>query len=443
MSGGGIGGALGAGAGMLLAPETGGMSLALPALLGAAGGAGGAALSGGNPLVSGLEGGAGGLAGGFLSGLLSPAADVGTAAGDIINPLDVADTSDQAGMGDLLGTPSLSGMQGTPASAIPSSVQIPGAGSSGSSGGGISDYLSSLNPFGDGSGSSSAANTAASGAASKAGGNSLSDYLLPAGLGLGVLGAFMPSGSNPTSVTGTAGNVAAANPGFTSSLPTYKANVTQTPYQGSWYSYGLRPETPMVQSTLTPTSTPITYSSPAQQIQPLAQGGMVRHFAPGGHVRPIAALQIPMSKMPVRKFAMGGINPPMQPPTGVPPQMGASPMPMQAPPPMARRPDPHAQAAQFQMGQKLGQALRQHIKGTPPGRVHGPGKGQDDAIPAKLSADEYVVPADITSALGDGSSKAGGKELDKMVHAVRAHKTSKGADFPPRAKSPLEYIGRG
>jgi hypothetical protein len=109
-----------------------------------------------------------------------------------------------------------------------------------------------------------------------------------------------------------------------------------------------------------------------------------------------------------------------------------------------QRPNPQAQAAQFQMGHKLGQALRQHLRKsgrTPPGRVNGPGKGQDDVVPAKLSQDEYIVPADVTGMLGDGSSKAGGQELDKMVTNIRAHKTSKGSGFPPKAKSPLAYIG--
>jgi hypothetical protein len=78
---------------------------------------------------------------------------------------------------------------------------------------------------------------------------------------------------------------------------------------------------------------------------------------------------------------------------------------------------------------------------TPTGPVRGKGKGQDDAVPARLSDGEYIVPSEVVSMLGDGSSRAGGKELDKMVTAIRAQKTSKGSGFPPKAKSPLAYIG--
>jgi hypothetical protein len=490
MSGGslgsGIGGALGTGLGMLLAPETGGASLAIPAALGAVGGAGGAALSGGNPLTGGLLGGAGGLSAGFLSGLIG-APDVADAGADAIaNPLDLgtseageaANAVDPEGLGAGLGAEA-PGAQGA-AGALPSTTQLPGtAGSNTNSGSWLSNILGNTPTP---SGGSTAAQVA--GSAATKGSSGLSDYLLPAGLGLGVLGALMPGGSNPTSVSGTANSVAATTPGFTSQLPTYQANVTQTPYQGSWYTYGLRPEAPLVQSTLTPTSTPITSSSAAMPlVAGAAKGGLIHNYANGGAVnnvpvpqqkppvppppqmppmRPLSvqdvvnalpkgvipkgyasgghvySLQIPMSKMPIRKMAMGGQPMPVGP--QMPPQAAPMPSPM-AP---QQRPNPVAQQAQFQLGQKLGQALRHHIRNggqTPPGPVHGPGKGQQDAIPAKLSQGEYIIPADIVSHLGDGSSQAGGQELDKMVHAIRAQKTKNGAGFPPASKGISAYLG--
>lgn len=76
------------------------------------------------------------------------------------------------------------------------------------------------------------------------------------------------------------------------------------------------------------------------------------------------------------------------------------------------------------------------------GRVPGKGSGgHADDVPALLSEDEYVLPAAVVSALGDGSSKAGARKLDKMVKNVRKHKTSKGSGFEPKAKNPLSYVG--
>ncbi len=65
--------------------------------------------------------------------------------------------------------------------------------------------------------------------------------------------------------------------------------------------------------------------------------------------------------------------------------------------------------------------------------IHGPGGGLDDAIPAllggrqpaALSDGEYVIPADVVSMMGDGSSNAGGKKLDQLVAKVRVQKTGR------------------
>jgi hypothetical protein len=75
---------------------------------------------------------------------------------------------------------------------------------------------------------------------------------------------------------------------------------------------------------------------------------------------------------------------------------------------------------------------------------HGDGGGQDDRVPANLSPGEYVMDADVVSALGDGSNAAGAKALDAMRQRVREHKRGAPADsIPPRAKSPLEYFRGG
>ncbi len=64
------------------------------------------------------------------------------------------------------------------------------------------------------------------------------------------------------------------------------------------------------------------------------------------------------------------------------------------------------------------------------GMVSGPGTGMSDDVPfsiegnqpALLSRDEYVLPADVVSQLGDGSSSAGADMLDNFISQVRQTK---------------------
>jgi len=67
------------------------------------------------------------------------------------------------------------------------------------------------------------------------------------------------------------------------------------------------------------------------------------------------------------------------------------------------------------------------------GKLAGPGDGMNDMIPASiqgqqdvlLSDGEYIVPADVVSGLGNGSSDAGAKALDKMADKVRVERTGR------------------
>ena len=74
--------------------------------------------------------------------------------------------------------------------------------------------------------------------------------------------------------------------------------------------------------------------------------------------------------------------------------------------------------------------------------VAGEGDGQSDDIPAWLADGEFVFPADVVSALGNGSTKAGTDKLYEMMHNIRERARSKGPkDLPPPAlKSPLDYL---
>jgi hypothetical protein len=74
--------------------------------------------------------------------------------------------------------------------------------------------------------------------------------------------------------------------------------------------------------------------------------------------------------------------------------------------------------------------------------VTGAGDGQSDDIPAMLADGEFVIPADVVAALGNGSTKAGSDKLYDMMHSIRAyHRAAKPKDLPPPAKkSPLDYL---
>jgi hypothetical protein len=68
------------------------------------------------------------------------------------------------------------------------------------------------------------------------------------------------------------------------------------------------------------------------------------------------------------------------------------------------------------------------------GTVRGPGDGMDDLVPATmddgsqdvlLSDGEFIVPADVVSGLGNGSTDAGAAELDRMMDRVRQERTGR------------------
>lgn len=78
--------------------------------------------------------------------------------------------------------------------------------------------------------------------------------------------------------------------------------------------------------------------------------------------------------------------------------------------------------------------------------LKGPGDGMSDSIPAtiagkqpaRLANDEFVVPADVVSHLGNGSSDAGAKQLYRMMDKVRAARTGKTAQA--KQINPNKYL---
>jgi hypothetical protein len=79
--------------------------------------------------------------------------------------------------------------------------------------------------------------------------------------------------------------------------------------------------------------------------------------------------------------------------------------------------------------------------------LKGPGDGMSDSIPAtigrkqpaRLADSEFVVPADVVSHLGNGSTDAGAKRLYEMMDRVRKARTgrkSQGKEINPRKYLP-------
>lgn len=88
--------------------------------------------------------------------------------------------------------------------------------------------------------------------------------------------------------------------------------------------------------------------------------------------------------------------------------------------------DPHADLSKFI--ETYGEEAFQNLAGG--GMVKGPGAGLDDMVSAQLgnqkvllSNDEFVVPADVVSGLGDGSSESGARKLHAMMRRVRQERT--------------------
>jgi hypothetical protein len=71
--------------------------------------------------------------------------------------------------------------------------------------------------------------------------------------------------------------------------------------------------------------------------------------------------------------------------------------------------------------------------------------GTSDDVPANLSVGEYVIPADVVSALGNGSTEAGARVLDNACRTIRQQRTGTPAqpqDINPAGLQALMMGGR-
>lgn len=382
-------------------------------------GGGTAALTGGNIGKGALYGGLGGAVTGGVGGALGGSS--GAAASAVG---DNAATGLAGGVGDAATAGEVGGV-GVAGSTLPTDAAINGIGTG-------FDTAAANTISGVGSAGSASANLipGATNALSGAGGASpsilsqIGSYVMKNPLEAAKLGATglaaiqsMNQGA-PVDVNKNKANVLNGT-GFSGKLPQYNLINSGTPYTGDWYKYGMTPQTPMYSGTLQPVA--------------MKHGGEVRHYAAGGNVMPAEATPLAAGVPPV-------------------PPGGANPLATHNGFALGKAIGAHLKASglanKIQSGQQamsVGSAIGQHITKSVAPRVQGPvygqGGGQDDMVPAKLSDGEFVIPADVVADLGDGSSKAGGKVLQKMVSNVRQHKSVKG--FPPKAKNPLSYLPKG
>ncbi len=383
MSGGGIGSALGTALGAALAPETGGASLMLiPALGGAVGGGLGAALTGGNVLRSALGGGVSGAFPGFagmtgLSGALaSPLGEAG--ANGIISGLGGALGSGIAGgsLKDALVGGVLTGLGGY--------ASTPGTGLGGDSN---IDEFGDLGDFGEPSmdslGQGMADDIGIGG--NSVGGESTSllgkfgDYAMKNPLELAILGNAALTGAQGL-MGGQGVNVGQNQANVLAANPGFNGSLPKYTMHNT--------ATPYTGDWYKYGYTPQTAQYNAMPVRQYAHGGRVQGYADGG---------MPMAQNPLELKKIHDI------------------------------------------GKVIGQSLKGGNR-TPLGLVSGEGDGQDDLVPAKLSVSEYIIPAEVVSQLGNGSSEAGGRVLDKFITEIREHKTAKRGGFPHKAKNPLDYL---
>ena len=195
----------------------------------------------------------------------------------------------------------------------------------------------------------------------------------------------------------------------------------------------------------------------------MAQGGTVQRMVPGygpiamqaGGIAEMGAMPPEMGAMPPE---MGAMPPEMG---AMPPEMGAMAPEMGAAQPNEREvisaaiaaiqgqhPQPEVALGMFlqQYGEDALRDLVDRVQSgemgetaaESQGQLAGPGDGMNDMIPATidgqqdvlLSDGEYIVPADVVSGLGNGSSDAGSRALDQMLERVRMERTGRAEQAP-------------
>ena len=394
---GGIGGvattALGAGLGNLVA--TGNPMSALEA--GAMGGLGGAVMGNVGGIFGGGASGAG-AAGSIASAVPGAISDggsaaLGGAASDVLGGAVTPGVVSGAATGAANAIPAAA-MAGDPVALTSAAAQIgSGGAAAGAAGGGLGGLLNS---------------------------KTLLPLLLMGGAGLSALGTKTSGFPSPTS--GTLTTNAAGIPGLartynaagtagyngTTPQPTFfipTANASANGYSPMGYAGGGMIHTPKPHIASVSTPKPIMAGGgvPGNPNMDGSNAHLLAHLI--GMHRPLPPHDL------TSNFAQGGSVP--------------------APNPVAA----------MLSGAAMGGASTASTPPMDPSVIDGPGDGSSDSVPAQidgqtpaaLSSGEFVIPADAVAHIGNGSSQAGARKLQAMVHAARTAKTGS-PTLPKRVK---------
>ena len=153
-----------------------------------------------------------------------------------------------------------------------------------------------------------------------------------------------------------------------------------------------------------------------------AQGGIMQAYAGGGPVEQMSNANAVGANtgFPMANIQRGAYATPYQQPISQNVITGAQ----------DGRVDPYTGEEKLAMGGGIS-SLGGYAAGGNPRLLKGPGDGMSDNIPAmiggrqpaRLADGEFVVPADVVSHLGNGSTDAGAKKLDHMMSKVRKART--------------------
>ena len=240
----------------------------------------------------------------------------------------------------------------------------------------------------------------------------------------GVSGALGALGAGTAALgTGTAGSTGTTNTGF--------ADLKPTLIKGGQFKFANEPtftEAPLTQVAV-PSQIPGALPDYTQQILAAAEGGLIQHMASGQMPESVGAASRPtilrgnpfqslqhhfgvqLPGFQQQRFDTGG------------PVMQVSDAKGNA---VEHRPDFFSEGG-------LNSLENTYVKGE--------GDGTSDSVAAMLADGEFVIPADVVSKLGNGSSDAGAKVLDEFLATIREHNQKHDPKkLPPSSKGALAYL---
>jgi hypothetical protein len=240
----------------------------------------------------------------------------------------------------------------------------------------------------------------------------------------GVSGALGALGAGTAALgTGTTGSTGTTNTGF--------ADLKPTLIKGGQFKFANEPtftEAPLTQ-VAAPSQIPGALPDYTQQILAAAEGGLIQHMASGQMPESVGAASRPtilrgnpfqslqhhfgvqLPGFQQQRFDTGG------------PVMQVSDAKGNA---VEHRPDFFSEGG-------LNSLENTYVKGE--------GDGTSDSVAAMLADGEFVIPADVVSKLGNGSSDAGAKVLDEFLATIREHNQKHDPKkLPPSSKGALAYL---